>query len=221
MGNSEMPTRLDERYRPQKWLEVVGQEKVIERLMSIKKAGNLGGRAYWISGNSGVGKTTIARLIAKEIAKPSMIEEVDASCLTPADIREFGRMARKGDGLDGDGRAYIVDEAHCLSNRTLATLVIELEKLPDTCVYCFTTTVDAEVELFRSYDAGAPFLSRCLRLDLARRDIAKAFAVRAKFIAACEGLDGKDDEAYLRLVQRHRNNMRAVLQAIEAGEMAA
>jgi hypothetical protein len=50
--------------------------------------------------------------------------------------------------------------------------------------------------------------------------LARAFAERAKQIAQAEGLDGKPIEQYVRLVQTHRQNFRAVLQAIEAGEMA-
>jgi DNA polymerase III gamma/tau subunit len=59
---------LAERYRPATWDEVVGQEKVVARLRALSARGGLAGRAYWLSGQSGTGKTTIARLIAQEVA---------------------------------------------------------------------------------------------------------------------------------------------------------
>ena len=63
--------------------------------------------------------------------------------------------------------------------------------------------------------------SRCLPLALARRDLAKAFAQRAKEIAEREGLDGRPLEQYVRLIQKHRQNFRAALQEVESGAMLA
>jgi Holliday junction resolvasome RuvABC ATP-dependent DNA helicase subunit len=59
---------LTERYRPETWADVVGQEKVVGRILALAKRGTIAGRAYWLSGQSGTGKTTIARLLAAEVA---------------------------------------------------------------------------------------------------------------------------------------------------------
>ncbi len=57
---------LYEQYRPTQWRDVVGQDKTLKRIDVLHRRG-LSGRAYWLSGQSGTGKTTIARLIAAEI----------------------------------------------------------------------------------------------------------------------------------------------------------
>jgi hypothetical protein len=75
--------QLHEQYRPKTWAEVVGQEKAIAKINALRPRG-LAGRAYWISGQSGTGKTTIARLLAREVADPINIDEVDATDLSAA-----------------------------------------------------------------------------------------------------------------------------------------
>jgi hypothetical protein len=65
---------------------------------------------------------------------------------------------------------------------------------------------------------ASPLLSRCTVVPLTTRGLADLFAERAHAIADAEGLNGKDVKWYKRLAMDSRNNMRAMLSAIEAGE---
>ena len=112
---------LTEQYRPQSWEDVIGQEKVINRFLALRKRG-LAGRAFWLSGQSGTGKTTIARLIAAEVADEFCIQEVDAAGLTVSALRDLEReMNVKGWGEKG-GRAYVINEAHGLRKDVIRQL---------------------------------------------------------------------------------------------------
>ncbi|MFA7279135.1 MAG: AAA family ATPase [Sterolibacterium sp.] len=210
--------QLYEKYRPKTFAEVVGQEKIVAKIALLQKRG-LAGRAYWFTGQSGTGKTTLARLLASEIAEDVCIQEIDASDCSLSTLREIeGSIALSGWGPKL-GRAYIVNEAHGLRKDAIRQLLVILERLPQHVAFIFTTTNDGQDGLFEDNEDAGPLLSRCVRLELSRRELAKPFAERAREIAIAEGLDGKPIERYLKLVQEHRNNFRAVLQAIDSGVM--
>ena len=86
-------TQLYEQYRPKTFGDVIGQEKTIGKLQRLAKRG-LGGRVYWITGSSGTGKTTLARIIAAEIADDFAVIEIDGSDLTMDRVREYERWCR-------------------------------------------------------------------------------------------------------------------------------
>ncbi|MFM9966719.1 MAG: AAA family ATPase [Planctomycetaceae bacterium] len=212
-----MQNQLCEQFRPASWTDVIGQDKALRIIDAIRRRG-LGGRAFWISGKSGIGKTTIARLLAADVADDWFTLELDASDLTPARLRDIeSDMGYRASGRGG--RAYIVNEAHGLRKDTIRQLLVLLERLPSHVVVIFTTTTDGQAALFEDCDDSAPLLSRCVAIPLTSQGLAKPFAELAKRVAESIGMDGREIAHYVRLVQSCNNNMRAVYQAVESGAM--
>lgn len=210
---------LAESYRPASLEDVVGQDGALRQVRSVLARG-WGARAWWITGPSGTGKTTLARIIARDGADELAIEEIDAQTLTPARLRDLeGEMAYRYLG-EKSGRAFIVNEAHGLRKDTIRLLLVILERLPDHVAFVFTTTKAGEARLFEDDESGdaSPLLSRCVEITL-RYDgtTEKAFAARAKSIAMKEGIDGLPTSVYERAFAASAGNFRRVLQRIESG----
>lgn len=212
---------LADKYRPKDWPEVVGQPKAVAMLQRFEQRGDLAGRSYFISGKSGTGKTTLARIIASKVADCWNVEEMDAADLTADAIRRIQSESSMLGMGEKSGRAYIVNEAHGLNASQVRKLLTLLEpgEIPSHVVWVFTTTSQGQAKLFEGIDDSGPLLSRCTVIELAQRDLAKAFAERAREIAQAENMDGQPIERYQRLAKDTNCNFRAMLQEIDAGEL--
>lgn len=207
--------RLQHKYQPQSWAQFVGQDKAIRRLRRIVDRESFTGDAFWVSGPSGTGKTSMAWIVARQFAEPFDIVELDGEACTIGAVRKAADLMQYTT-LSGGYRARIVNEAQAMTGRAVQAWLTVLDKLPPRVLVIFTTTEDS-ADLFGQFDG--PFRSRCKTVAFTNQGLALAFARRAREIARAEGMDGKPESAYLRLVQQSRNNMRAVLQEIESGVM--
>ena len=210
---------LYEQYRPTSFDQVLGQDKAVKTLTRLSSKG-LQGRAYWISGASGTGKTTIARIIASLVADDFCISEYDsADSLTVSELDTIDQTQ----GIYGmgskRGRAYIINESHGLRAQTVRRLLGLLERIPSHVVWIFTTTKEGETKLFEDQIDASPLLSRCISIALTNQGLNKVFAQHCQAIAQTENLDGKPLAAYETLGKRCKNNCRMMLQEIEAGAM--
>ena len=132
------------RYRPQKFQEVVGQDAIVKTLLNAIKNDSLA-QALLFCGPRGVGKTTCARILAKEINKVEAdydynIFELDAANNAGVeDIRTLIDQFRIPPQI-GKFKVYIIDEVHMLSKHAFNAFLKSLEEPPNHVIFILATT---------------------------------------------------------------------------------
>jgi replication-associated recombination protein RarA len=213
---------LYEAYRPKEWADLVGQDKAVKAVRRIIERPGFDRGAFWIGAsgqhNSGVGKTSLAWVIAQALAERFFIMVLKGRNVDVRTVRDMEQSAWLCvPSSEKPYRVWIVEEAHQMTQGAADLFLTFLEGLPPHCVVIFTGTRPVDEDLFGA-DAG-PFGSRCHVLTLTNQGLAEKFAERARWIADREGRNGKPIGEYVKLVRACHNNMREVLQHVEAGEM--
>ncbi|APZ96579.1 AAA family ATPase [Fuerstiella marisgermanici] len=208
------------KYRPQCWDDVVGHARMKLRLIRMATAGDIGGRAFLFTGPSGVGKSSVAYILAREICDPDNVVEIDGSKVTTSGIDDI--VSKRGQLLLGNkpGKVHVINECHKLDSRVIGRLLTCLEDIRSHEAWIFTTqgVRQKQIGLFDDADSGA-LESRCTVFELEGERYATLFAQRAMQIAVDEGLEsGQELVAYVRLAAQCEFNLRKMLSRLDAGE---
>lgn len=131
---------LYRKYRPQRFEEVIGQDHVVKVLRGQVEAARIA-HAYLFAGSRGTGKTSVARILAREIGTaPHDIYEIDAASNTGVDdIRALNESVNTLP-YDSKYKVYIVDEVHMLSKSAFNALLKTLEEPPRHVIFILATT---------------------------------------------------------------------------------
>ncbi len=131
---------LYRKYRPQAFADVVGQDHIVTAVKGALDSGKVS-HAYLLCGPRGTGKTTIARIIARELGtSPNDIYELDgASNRKIEDVREIRENIRTLP-FDSKYKVYIIDEVHMFTKEAWNALLKTLEEPPEHVIFILATT---------------------------------------------------------------------------------
>jgi len=215
------------KYRPKTFKDLIGQEVIAETIYNSIKH-NRSANAYLFTGIRGVGKTTIARIVAKSLNCKNGIEnlcednfcenceaisnsnhidifELDAASRSSVEntkeLIEFSRYAPTSSKY----KIYILDECHMLSRQAWNSLLKTLEEPPEYLKFIFATTEIKKVPV--------TIVSRCQRFDLSRVNSQELF----KFIKEVKNNEkGKiNDEALKLIVKISEGSVRDALSLLD------
>ena len=131
---------LYRKYRPETWEEVLGQEHIVSVLKESAKQKKIS-HAYLFAGSRGIGKTSVARILAREAGvTPNDIYEMDAASNRGIDDVRALREAVNVLPLESPYKVYIVDEAHMLTKEAFNALLKTLEEPPKHVIFILATT---------------------------------------------------------------------------------
>ena len=172
---------LARKWRPQTFEEVMGQEPITRTLQNALTAGRVA-HAFLFSGPRGVGKTSVARILAKalncvagptphpdntcqlcqEITNGSSLDVLEIDGASNRGIDEVRDLREKIKYLPTQGKykVYIIDEVHMLTKEAFNALLKTLEEPPAHAVFILATTEPHKVPV--------TILSRCQRYDFRR-----------------------------------------------------
>jgi DNA polymerase-3 subunit gamma/tau len=203
---------LARKWRPKRFSDTVGQEHVLRALVNALESGRLH-HAYLFAGTRGVGKTTIARILAKALncekgvtAEPcgecSACREIDEGRfvdLIEVDAASKTKVDDTRDLLDnvqyaparGRYKVYLIDEVHMLSKSSFNALLKTLEEPPPHVKFLLATTDPQKLPV--------TVLSRCLQFNLTR--LAPAL-IQERLSMICEAESIETDEVALAALAR-------------------
>jgi len=131
---------LYRKYRPHTFKEVIGQDAIVTTLTSALKSGKIS-HAYLFAGSRGTGKTSIARIFARELGVSDKdTYEIDAASNRGIDDIRALREAVLTLPFDSKYKVYIVDEVHMLTKEAFNALLKTLEEPPAHVVFILATT---------------------------------------------------------------------------------
>ncbi|HME35640.1 MAG TPA: DNA polymerase III subunit gamma/tau [Candidatus Sulfotelmatobacter sp.] len=221
-------TVLARKYRPQKFSEVIGQEHVTRTLQNAIEQGRTA-HGYIFSGHRGIGKTTVARILAMalncrsqnhpvpepcgvcesctEIRAGNAVDviEIDAATNRGIDeIRELREAARYRPARDRF-KIYILDEAHQITDAAFNALLKTLEEPPDHIVFMLATTQPEDIpQTIRSRCQHFSF--RAVKFD--------AIVAQLRDLVTRENIEA-DDDALALLAEAGDGSMRDALSILD------
>jgi DNA polymerase-3 subunit gamma/tau len=131
---------LYRKYRPENFADVIGQDHIVKAISGALKSGKVA-HAYLLCGPRGTGKTTVARIIARELGSSvNDVYEMDAASNRGIDDVRYIRESVHTMPFDSKYKIYILDEVHMFTKDAWNALLKTIEEPPEHVIFILATT---------------------------------------------------------------------------------